>query len=116
MKWVLKTSTLRVATGHKDRVYRSMEEVPPELQQKVRTALQGPNSETIFIANQEAYDHIADLARDLPPESGKILSPRPGRTNFWRLFSKGRVVLGIVFSTLALLSLIQLIFSQIDKP
>ena len=45
MKWVLKTSTLRVATSQKDFVSQSIEDLPPEWQEKVLSTLRGPNCE-----------------------------------------------------------------------
>lgn len=59
MKWVVRTSSLRVADSGGDRVYRSLEEAPEDLREKVRAAFEGSSSQTILIANQEAYDHIA---------------------------------------------------------
>ncbi len=75
MKWVLKTSTLRVVTKDKDRVYHSIEDLPPETQELIRETLRGPNTETIFIANQEAYSRISGLAENLMGEM-KPMNPQ----------------------------------------
>lgn len=66
MKWVAKTRTVRIATGEGDRLYHSIEDVPDELRQIVMQTLEGPNSETVLIANQEAYDRLSQQFRDLP--------------------------------------------------
>lgn len=66
MKWVGKTRTVRIATHEGDRVYHSIEDVPPELRQVVKQTLEGPNSETVLIANQEAYERLNEQLRELP--------------------------------------------------
>ena len=66
MKWVVRTSALRVSDAEGDRVYRSVEEAPEELRERIHTAFAGSNSQTILIANQEAYDHIASRPDDDP--------------------------------------------------
>jgi hypothetical protein len=66
MRWVAKTRTVRIATGEGDSLYHSIEDVPPELRQIVMQTLEGPNSETVLIANQEAYDRLSQQFRDLP--------------------------------------------------
>lgn len=66
MKWVLRTSSVRVADKQGDRLYESLENVPAEMRDKVVDALNGPDSQTILIANQNAYDRIADGGEELP--------------------------------------------------
>ncbi len=58
MKWVLKTSSVRVATSDDDRVYRSIRDAPADLRDRIREAIEGPDARTILITNQEAYDEI----------------------------------------------------------
>ncbi|MBI1357241.1 MAG: hypothetical protein GC160_23115 [Acidobacteria bacterium] len=72
MRWVVKTSSVRVATGDSDRVYRSLDEIPGGLREQVRETIAGPRSQTILIANQEAYDQILRGVPDLPPEMRKF--------------------------------------------
>lgn len=122
MKWVLKTSTLRVATRQKDFVYQSIEDLPPEWQAKVLSTLRGPNAKTIFLANQEAYDRIAHVAPDLAPDTNPFVntpfakipparskSPRP------RLPGAGRWAswAGLGFFLLAAGALVWLALNQI---
>lgn len=66
MRWVGKTRSVRIATHDGDRVYHSIEDVPPELRQIVMQTLEGPNSETVLIANQEAYERLNQQFRELP--------------------------------------------------
>lgn len=97
MKWVLKTSSIRVADSEGDQVYRSLEDVPPELRDKIRDTLEGPNAQTVLIANQEAYDRVIRQIHELPskmqPVRGKAVAPRPapgGRaTPNWRWVAAG---------------------------
>ena len=72
MRWVVKTSLVRVSTLNSDRVYRSLEEVPAELRDNIRETIAGPRSQTILIANQEAYDKILRGVSDLPAEMRKF--------------------------------------------
>ena len=39
MKWILKTSTVRVATKEHEGVYQSLDEMPAELRRKLRASL-----------------------------------------------------------------------------
>jgi hypothetical protein len=66
MKWVGKTRAVRIATPEGDRTYHSIEDVPPELRQVVKQTLEGPNSQTVLIANQEAYERLSEQLRELP--------------------------------------------------
>lgn len=67
MKWVLKTKSLRVVIGQQTLVYRSIEDAPPELRKAIETTLEGPNTRTIVIANQEAYEQIKKTASEFSP-------------------------------------------------
>lgn len=72
MKWVVKTSAVRISSREGERIYRSLQDVPSELRAKVESTMAGSHSQTILIANQEAYDHIALGVPDLPPEMRKF--------------------------------------------
>ena len=77
MKWVLKTSSVRVGTSDDDRVYRSIQDAPPELRDRIRKAIEGPNVRTILIANQTVYDQIlsGDETSNFQEEQGPEASP-----------------------------------------
>lgn len=62
MNRVLKTSSIRIATARKEAYFRSVEELPVELKKEIKKALEGPDTETLHIANQAAYERIGELA------------------------------------------------------
>ena len=72
MKWVLRTTSVRVADEQGERLYQSLEDVPPEMRDKIVESLEGPESQTILIANQKAYDQIADGGEELPDELRRL--------------------------------------------
>jgi hypothetical protein len=72
MKWVLRTTSVRVSDAQGDRVYESLENAPPELRAKVAESVNGPDSQTILIANQKAYDKIADGGDDVPADLRRL--------------------------------------------
>ncbi len=53
---VFKTASVRVAAGDQDQVYGSIEEVPPQVRQKMEQALSGPHAETIVIADERTRE------------------------------------------------------------
>ena len=61
MNRVLKTSSIRIATARKEAFFHSVEELAQELRQEIKRALEGPDTETLYIANQAAYEHIEEL-------------------------------------------------------
>jgi hypothetical protein len=89
MKWVGKTRTVRIATDQGDRTYHSIEDVPPDLRQVVKHTLEGPNSQTVLIANQEAYERLNVQFRELPAnleEVARGVAERPENRNALRLW------------------------------
>ena len=72
MKWVLRTTSVRVADEQGERLYRSLEDVPPEMRDKIVESLDGEDSQTILIANQKAYDQIAEGGEELPEELRRL--------------------------------------------
>ena len=64
MNWVVRTSTIHVATAKKQASFQSVAELPRELKQEIKKALDGPDTETIYIANQAAYERIGELVRE----------------------------------------------------
>jgi hypothetical protein len=121
MKWVLKTSTLRVATrGQKDLVYQSIDDLPPEWQEKVLSTLRGPNTKTIFLANQEAYDRIAHVAPGTATDTNPFLNtpfakipPAPPKSPTWL---GARRWVSLACCLLAAGALVWLALSRIGTP
>lgn len=71
MVGVVKTSQVRVAAGEEDRVFRSMDDLPPELRKQLRRALNGPLADTIVIADAAGRQRIFEAIRGLPPHLQK---------------------------------------------
>ena len=71
MVGVVKTSQVRVSAGAEDRVFRSMDELPPELRRQMRRALNGPLADTIVIADPAGRQRIFEAIRGLPPHLQK---------------------------------------------
>ena len=72
MKWVMQTGFVRVASARGDRIYRSVEEMPEDLRAKAEAALDSDNSETILIADPDAYERIVNSGEELPAELQKF--------------------------------------------
>lgn len=85
MKWVVRTKTVRVATDDGERLYRSVDDIPEALRDRMKIAIEGSNSQTILIANQEAYRRISNDSSQLPPEIQRLrpalMGERPARVN-----------------------------------
>jgi hypothetical protein len=99
MRWVAKTRTVRIATHEGDQLYHSIEDVPPELRQIVKQTLEGPNSETVLIANQEAYDRLSRQFRELPDGFEEIArtpvenAAQPATAKLWTWIAAGVLLL-----------------------
>ena len=72
MKWLLRTMSVRVSDAAGERLYESLEGAPPELREKIVASINGPDSQTILIANQKAYDQIAEGDEELPEELQRL--------------------------------------------
>jgi hypothetical protein len=55
-----KTSTILVSTGKKKktRVFRSMEEIPANLRDKLHANISGPNSRTLIVADRRGREYL----------------------------------------------------------
>jgi hypothetical protein len=62
----LKTSTIFVSVGQHTQVYRSVEEVPESLRQKLIQNTTGSNSATILIADRRGKDELVRAIQGLP--------------------------------------------------
>ena len=54
----LKTSTIFVAIGDETNVYRSLQDMPPQLRRKLRESSRAWNSATIMIADRRGRDEL----------------------------------------------------------
>jgi hypothetical protein len=88
------TSVVRIAAGAADLVYRSVDEVPAPLRQKLLASTNSANSATILIADRRGRKEIAKAVRSLPGSLNRRLcrSLLPGaeseRVPSW--FTRGR--------------------------
>lgn len=62
----VKTSTIFIAVGDRTRVYRSVDEVPPPLRQRLVESTNSLNSATILIADRRGRQEIMRALRGLP--------------------------------------------------
>ena len=65
---IVKASTVRVAAGETDEVYRSVDDLPPDLRHQLQRAINGPEAETILIADEKGREQIFAVIEGLPPD------------------------------------------------
>jgi hypothetical protein len=63
---VFQTSTVLISTGGAERVYRSVDEVPARLRNRLLKTTNGANSATILIADRKGRKEIDKAMRRLP--------------------------------------------------
>jgi hypothetical protein len=63
---VFQTSTVLISTGRADRVYRSVDDVPLRLRNRLLKTTNGANSATILIADRKGRKEIDRVMRKLP--------------------------------------------------
>jgi hypothetical protein len=66
---VFQTSTVLISTGRADRVYRSVDEVPLHLRNRLLKTTNGANSATILIADRKGRKEIDKAMRKFPANS-----------------------------------------------
>ena len=74
MKWVLRTSRIIVGTDAGKAVFRSLEECPPNVKQRLQETLPGRNACTIMITNREALEAIRDRTIQAPASTARPAS------------------------------------------
>jgi hypothetical protein len=63
-----RTSTIFIGTGEDTRVYRSVEDVPQPLRQKLLECTRGMNSATILIADKQGREELVRALQGRPSE------------------------------------------------
>jgi hypothetical protein len=63
---VFQTSTVLISTEGKDRIYRSVEEVPPTLRNRLLRTTNSANADTILIADRKGREEIDKAMRRMP--------------------------------------------------
>ena len=62
----IQTSTIYVSVGNKLRVYKSVDEIPPDVRKKLEQSTTGANSVSILIADDRGREEIARAIGGLP--------------------------------------------------
>lgn len=62
----VKSSTIFISVGEKTSVYRSVNEVPPQLRKKLRESTNGINAATIMIADRNGREEIIKALQGMP--------------------------------------------------
>lgn len=70
---VFQTSTVLISTGRADRVYRSVDEVPLRLRNRLLKTTNGANSATILIADRKGRKEIDKAMRKAPATAQRRL-------------------------------------------
>jgi hypothetical protein len=63
-----RSSTIFIATGHETRVYRTVDDVPPELRRKLMDCTRGINSATILIADKRGREELVRALQGRPSD------------------------------------------------
>jgi hypothetical protein len=84
----IRSSTIFIAIGDETRVYRSVDEIPAALRQKLEQTTNGLNSATILIADRRGREEIVRAIRGLPSgirsRLAATLQTRGGAQRRWR--------------------------------
>ena len=114
---LFQTSTVVISSGAAHKVYRSVDEVPARLRNKLLKSTNGSNSATILIADRRGRRQIAKVMRSLPATAQRKLmsSLLSGETpagvlQQWLTPGRKRAILAVM--ALLLLALIGIIFGH----
>lgn len=76
-----KTSTIFVSTGRRTRVFRSMEEVPLPLRQRLHDNIAGPNARTLIVADRRGREYLfRALKRATGPTTSQVRNDATGES------------------------------------
>ena len=87
---VFQTSAVMISTGGADLLYRSVEEVPPPLRNRLLKSTNGANSATILIADRRGRKEVSKAVRSLPNSAqrrllGSLLGNQAASPRAWTL-------------------------------
>ena len=111
---VVQTSIVMISAGGTDLVYRTVEEIPANLRNKLIRSTNGANSATILIADRRGRKEVAKAMRTLPGPSRRRLirsALGSGATSAARWFTPRRKRAALTIMTLLVLLIIGLVFS-----
>jgi len=111
---VVQTSIVMISAGGTDLIYRTVEEIPANLRNKLIRSTNGANSATILIADRRGRKEVAKAMRSLPgPARRRLIHSALGAgaaSAALRLTpSRKRAVLAVL--TLLVITIIALVFS-----
>jgi len=70
---LFQTSTVLISAADTEQVYRSVDEVPPKLRNRLLRSTNGANAETILIADRRGREEITKAIRKLPGSAQRRL-------------------------------------------
>jgi predicted amidophosphoribosyltransferase len=110
---VFQTSAVLISTGESDRVYGSVEEVPPRMRNRLLKSTNGANAATILIADRRGRREIARALQNLPGPAHRRLirsilggADAAGRTSWNRRALRRALLVLVVLLTLAVFALL----------
>ncbi len=111
---LFQTSVVLISAGRSDWVYRTVEEVPANLRNKLLRSTNGANSATILIADRRGRREVAKAMRAAPgPARRRLIRSAFGSSAAsaarWLTPGRKRAVLAIL--TLLVLMIVALVFS-----
>jgi hypothetical protein len=110
---VFQTSVVLISSGGNDLIYRTVEEVPAGLRNKLLRSTNGANSATILIADRRGRKEVAKAMRTAPGSGRRLIRSAVGigaaSAARWLTPSRKRAVLAVL--TLLVLTIVALVFS-----
>src|ERR1700678_646294 len=111
---VIQTSIVLISSGGSDLIYRTVEEVPASLRNKLLRSTNGANSATILIADRRGRKEVAKAMRTLPgPARRRFIRSALGSSAAsaaqWLTPNRKRALLAVL--TLLVLTIVALVFS-----
>lgn len=111
---VVQTSVVLISAGGSDLIYRTVEEVPIRLRNKLLRSTNGANSATILIADRRGRKEVAKAMRTLPgPARRRLIRSALGSSAAsaarWLTPNRKRTALAVL--TVLVLTIIALVFS-----
>jgi hypothetical protein len=76
---IVKSSAIMIATGDKVKVYRTLEDVPPELRRKLTASTSSLNSATVLIANRGGREKLRRALGALVDNAAQVKAEPPRR-------------------------------------
>ena len=105
------TSTVLISASSGDRVFRSVDEVPPRLRTRLLKSTNGANSATILIADRRGRKEIARAMRKLPSANRRklidsVLGTENGSAGWLTAGRRAAILIAIVLCCAAVIGLV----------